>query len=154
MQRLLFSIHINAPVERVWNVLWGEATYGQWVAPFGDGMRAVSDWQVGSRVHFLSPEGDGMYSIIDRKEEHAFMGFTHLGLVLDGQELPTDVEAREWAGSREAYALQENHGGTDLSLMVDIRREDAPSLTQLVPEALGIVRVLAELRKTHPFEFN
>ena len=51
MERLHFSIHIDAPLERAWRVLWDDATYTQWTARLGAGSRVVS--------------GDGLFNVFD-----------------------------------------------------------------------------------------
>ena len=63
MTTLEFKIEINAPKEKVWGVLWNEETYKQWTSIFCEGSYAESDWKEGSKIHFLSPNGDGMNSI-------------------------------------------------------------------------------------------
>ncbi|MEO8068230.1 MAG: SRPBCC domain-containing protein [Flavobacteriales bacterium] len=144
MERQHFSIRINAPRERVWRVLWDDATYSQWTAPFGAGGRAVSDWKEGSRVHFLSAEGDGMFSVIERREENAFMGFKHLGMLKGGEEQPADDAIREWAGAKEEYTLKQNNDGTDLSVAMDVGDSEVPAFKEMFPKALAIVKKLAE----------
>lgn len=144
MEQLHFSIHINAPRERVWKTLWDGTSYTQWTRPFGEGGRAESDWLQGSHVHFLSADDDGMYALIDRKEDNAFMGLKHLGMVKHGKEVPPDDSTRDWVGAREEYTLTERAEGTELVVDMDVRAEDKASFQKMFPEALGIVKDLAE----------
>ena len=58
MKTLNFSININAPKEKKWKTLWDDTTYRQWTRIFSEGSYAVSDWNEGSRVLFLSAEGE------------------------------------------------------------------------------------------------
>jgi uncharacterized protein YndB with AHSA1/START domain len=144
MEHLHFSTHINAPRERIWNVLWNEDTYPQWTAPFGAGGRAESDWKEGGRIRFLSAEGDGMYAVIDRKDEPAFISFTHQGAFKDGKEQPLDDATRAWAGAKEQYTLKEQNGGTELSVAMDVVEGEASSFREMFPKAFAIVKQLAE----------
>lgn len=144
MEHLHFSIHINAPRERVWEVLWGGTTYTQWTRPFGEGGRAETDWKQGSHVHFLSADDEGMYALIERKEENAFMGFKHLGMVQDGKEVPPDASTHDWHGAREEYMLTQRGNGTELVVDMDVRAEDKASFQKMFPDALGIVKDLSE----------
>jgi len=41
MKKIQFSTEINAPKEKVWNVLWDDATYRKWVSVFSEGSKAV-----------------------------------------------------------------------------------------------------------------
>ena len=62
MTRLHYSVDIDAPRQRVWEVLWDDKTYPDWTSAFMEGSRAVSDWKEGSRIQFLGPGGDGKVS--------------------------------------------------------------------------------------------
>lgn len=64
MERKEFRTTIDAPKEKVWQVLWNDETYPKWTAPFGEGSRAETDWKEGSKVLFLGAEGEGMVSRI------------------------------------------------------------------------------------------
>ncbi len=144
MQHLLFTEPIKASRERIWQVLWDEATYPHWTAPFGEGGQARSDWKEGSRVYFLSAEGDGMFALIDRKDEPGFISFTHQGVFKDGQEQPQDEATKVWSGAREQYTLKEHDGGTILTVEMDVVDSEAASFQQMFPKALAIVKRLAE----------
>lgn len=37
MHKLFFEIQIDAPPERVWDVLWSDITYRQWTTAFTEG---------------------------------------------------------------------------------------------------------------------
>ncbi len=150
MEQLNITQHINAPRERIWHVLWGERTYPQWTAPFGEGGRAVSDWKEGSRVQFLASEGDGMYAVIDRMEVPACMSFTHKGAIKQGKEQPMDEATRVWSGARERYILTENKDGTELSVTMDVVESEAASFREMFPKAFAIVKRLAEEGQTPP----
>lgn len=143
MERLNYSISINAPRERVWKILWNDDTYPRWTEPFGPGGRAVTDWKEGGRIHFLAASDDGMYSSIERKEENAYMAFKHLGTVKNGVEQSADA-SQAWVGSEEAYTLTERNGGTELAVVVDVEQEEVAKFNDAFPQAFAIVKALAE----------
>ncbi|HEU4860337.1 MAG TPA: hypothetical protein VFT15_10890 [Chitinophagaceae bacterium] len=61
MEKINFATTINAPREKVWKVLWDEASYRDWTSVFTEGSYAKTDnWKEGSKVLLLSPDGDGM----------------------------------------------------------------------------------------------
>jgi uncharacterized protein YndB with AHSA1/START domain len=62
MEKMNFSIDINAPREKVWKTLWEDASYRKWTRVFIEGSHAVTDWQEGSKVLFLDGKGEGMVS--------------------------------------------------------------------------------------------
>jgi uncharacterized protein YndB with AHSA1/START domain len=123
MEKLKFSATINAPKEKVWKVLWDDASYREWTSAFMEGSYAETDWKEGSKVLFLSPGGDGMVSRVAANRENEFMSFEHLGEVHKGVEDTTSDKVKQWAGAHENYTLKENNGKTDLVVEMDIMSE-------------------------------
>ncbi len=144
MKRSTFKTTIEAPREKVWEVLWGETTYPAWTAVFSEGSRAETDWQEGSKVLFLSPEGDGMLSKISVSRSPEFMSFEHLGFVSDGEEDTESDAAKEWAGAKENYTLKTVDGKTELVVEMDIAEDHLDDFLETWPKALEKVKELAE----------
>jgi len=151
MKRLTFSTHIRAPKNRVWHALWDDANYRQWTTVFHEGSHAVSDWQEGSKILFLGPEGSGMVSRIARLVPNEFMSFQHLGEMKSGVEDYTSAEAQGWAGALENYTLREKDGGTELSVELDTENSFAEYFAGTFPKALARVKELAEAQRITPF---
>ncbi|MBC8045460.1 MAG: SRPBCC domain-containing protein [Fimbriimonadaceae bacterium] len=144
MQKENFSITINAPKEKVWKVLWDDDTYRKWTGVFSEGSYAESDWKEGSKIKFLSPKGEGMYSVINKKIGNEFMSFKHLGVVKDGIEQPLDEETKKWSGAMEEYTLREENGITNLDVEMDITDEYKDYFKGTWPKALQKVKELVE----------
>ena len=144
MNKLKFSIQINASREKVWNVLWDDDTYRKWTSVFDEGSYAVSDWKEGSKVLFLSSNGDGMYSSIERKIPYELMAIKHNGMVKDGKEQPADEKTKEWAGAMETYTLTEEAGSTKLTVEIDITEDMQQYFRDTFPKALDKVKSLSE----------
>ncbi len=141
MQKLNFSIDIKAPKERVWKVLWDEATFGDWTSVFAEGSYAVSDWKEGSKIQFLDPKSNsGMSSIITKKVPNEFMSFKHVAEIQSGEEQP----AKEWSGAMENYTLKENAGVTTLAVEMDAMEEYKEMFEEKFPKALERLRILSE----------
>ena len=149
MKKLQFSTTILAPKEKVWKVLWKDANYRQWTSAFAEGSYAVSDWKEGSRILFLTPEGNGMYSTIARNIPANFMSFKHLGIVKNGEEQPLDEESRKWSGAYENYALFGQGGSTRLMVEIDVLEENVDYFNKTFPKALEIVKEVAEKAFLH-----
>jgi uncharacterized protein YndB with AHSA1/START domain len=95
-------------------------------------------------VHFLSPDGNGMYSTITECKENELMAFKHLGEVKKFEEQsPTDV-SKSWVDAREVYSLKENKGKTELKVSMDSIEGFADYMKKTFPVALNIVKELAE----------
>ena len=139
METIKFSIRINAPKAKVWEVLWNDDTYKQWTAVFSEGSRAVSDWNEGSKILFLDAKGDGMFSVIEKKIPNQQMSFKHMGEIKDGVETET-----EWAGAMENYFLAETENGTELTTVMDSNEEFKEYFETTFPKALQMVKQLSE----------
>ena len=144
MKKMQFSTDIQAPAEKVWQILWGDQTYSQWTHVFSEGSRAITDWEEGSRVQFLDGKGEGMYSTVARSVPNTYMAFQHLGEVKNGKELPVDEKSKQWSGSMEEYTLEENEGRTHLTVDLDATEEMEQYMQERFPKALEKVKELAE----------
>ncbi len=144
MKKQEFKIDINAPREKVWNVLWGEETYPKWTAPFAEGSRAETDWKKGSKVLFTDGKGSGMVSRIEENVPNEFMSILHLGEVKDGVEDTESEKVKQWAGAHENYTLKGTNGKTELIVHMDITEEFAEMFNNIWPKALAKVKDIAE----------
>lgn len=148
MKKHTFSVQISASRERVWQTLWNDATYRLWTAIFHEGSHAVSDWQEGSKILFLGPDGvNGMSSRIARLIPNEHMSFEHLGEVKNGVE---DFSGN-WSGAFENYTLRTVPEGVELEVALDATDEHAEYFTATFPKALACVKEIAECRKIVPF---
>lgn len=144
MKKIQFSTSINAPKEKVWQVLWNDDTYQKWTSVFSEGSKAVTDWKEGSKIHFLDAKNDGMYSMIDKCVENEVMNFKHIGVIKDGVEQPLDDATKSWSGSAENYGLTETNGITTLNVEMDIITDYQDYFNKTFPLALDLVKKLAE----------
>lgn len=146
MQKLNFTINIEANKEKVWDTLWNDETYPKWTNAFCAGSYAVSDWKEGSRVHFLAPDGQGMYSDIAKLVENEFISFKHIGILKDKIEQPLDDETKKWSDCYENYTLTEADGKTTLSVDVDALEQYLNFFNEKFPLALQSVKNLSETK--------
>jgi uncharacterized protein YndB with AHSA1/START domain len=146
MKKLNFSIEINASPERVWDILWGDTTYTKWSSAFTEGSYAVTDWNEGSPVSFMSPQGDGLSSVIEKNVLNRKMTFRHLGMTKNGQLIPPDKDAEDWSGARETYTLTPKGEGTLLELELDTTDADEGYFNKTFPVAFSNIKRLAETK--------
>src|SRR4051812_2131578 len=144
MEKQEFKIAIDAPREKVWNILWDDDSYQAWTAAFTEGSHAITDWKKGSKVLFLDGKGMGMVSKIDETIPNEYMSFEHLGYVKDGVEDVSSDEVKNFAGAHENYTLKDVDGKTELIVDMDINDQYKDYFTQTFPKALAKVKELAE----------
>lgn len=141
MERLQFSTSIQAPPARVWFALWNDQLYRRWTKAFSENSYAVSDWQPGSRVHFLDGKGRGMYSRIAEMVPDEKMVFEHIGDIFNNEEQPP---TGNWTGATEGYALMPTDTGTQLDVWVDTETNWADMFNQTFPKAMALLKALCE----------
>ncbi len=145
MEKLHFSTNINAPREKVWDILWNNATYSQWTAPFGADGIAVSDWKEGSDIRFSDAAGkSGMLAKIAAKRPNEYMSFRHYGMFDNGVTDTDSPEVKKWAGAEENYTLNSVNGGTELLIDMDITEDHLEFFADAWPKALEKVKALSE----------
>lgn len=144
MEKKEFKISIDAPREKVWDILWNDVTYPQWTAPFSEGSKAESDWKKGSKVLFLNAERDGMVALIHESIPNEQMSFKHIGAINKGTEDYDSPETKAWAGSMEEYFLKTVDEQTELSVRMDISDEYKDYFITTMPKALQEVKTLSE----------
>ena len=143
MEKIQFKTVIDAPQEKVWELLWDHENYSKWTSAFAEGSRAETDWKKGSKVLFLDGKGQGMVSVVADNIPNQFMSFKHLGMVRDGVEIVDTAETRDWAGSMENYTLKELDGKTELTVDLDISPEWKDYFVKTWPKALDNLKALA-----------
>jgi uncharacterized protein YndB with AHSA1/START domain len=142
MQKLHFSIEINAPREKVWSVLWDDAGFRDWSSVFAEGSHyVINDWKEGSKIQFIDPKANaGMSSMIDKLVPNEFISFKHMTEIKDGKEQPPP----HWSGMIENYTLKEDGGATTLVVEMDAPDEFKAMFEDNFPKALARVKKLAE----------
>jgi hypothetical protein len=144
MEKQEFKISIEAPREKVWDVLWNSDTYPKWTSVFSEGSRAETDWKKGSRVLFTDGKGDGMISTIAENIPNSYMSIKHKGMIKNGKEDFDSDEVKSWAGAEENYTLKAMGNKTELKVDIDIADEYKDYFEKTFPKALDKVKELAE----------
>lgn len=163
MQKLHFTIQIQAPKEKVWKTMLEDATYREWAKEFNAGSRYEGSWDEGSEIKFVGSDEDGneyggMYAKIKENRLHEYISIEYLGLIgLDGTIDTTSDEVKKWTPAFENYTFKEIAGaesdgesggefagGTELSVDVDTNDEYKEMFETMWPKALQALKALAE----------
>lgn len=148
MDKLNFSITINAPKEKVWNTMLGDESYRAWTDVFSPGSHYVGNWDQGSKILFLAPgQNGGMAGMVSRIKEnrrHEFISIEHLGMIENGKEDTSSEAVKIWAGAHENYTFKESGGKTQVLVEMDSVKEYEEMFTNTWPQALQKLKILAE----------
>lgn len=149
MQKIHSSVFIDAPREKVWDILLGEASYTEWASVFSPGSYFKGSWEEGSKILFLGPNPDGsgeggMVSRIKENRPHECISIEHLGTISNGVEDTTSEEAKKWALSYEKYTFVDKDGGTEVSVEMSTLDEYKTMFEEMWPKALQALKDLAE----------
>jgi uncharacterized protein YndB with AHSA1/START domain len=152
MNKLHFSIVIDAPVDRVWNTMLDDDTYRQWTEAFTPGSHYVGEWKPGSKILFLGPDEKGrmggMVSRIKELDPYRFVSIEHVGVVHDGKEDTTSEAVKGWAGALENYTFKQTESGTELLIEMDSHEDYAEMFQDMWPKALRKLKELSETENT------
>lgn len=142
MQKMKFSVEIQAPKETVWRTLWEDTTFRDWANIIDDGTYMVGAMKEGAQVQFISAaSGYGVTSLIEKLTPNEFVLFRHM---TDTKESGAREREDEWTGGQESYALAEHNGTTVLTVELDAPSEQVVTFENRLPKALQRIKELAE----------
>lgn len=144
MKKQEFKVLIDAPREKVWEVIIGKDTYPQWTAPFSEGSNVETDWKKGSKAIFHDGKGSGMVSEIAENKPNEFLSIRHLGMLQNGVEDLDSEEVKKWSGSLENYTLKDVDGKTEWTVEMDTSGEWEEYMNNTWPLAFQKAKELAE----------
>lgn len=136
-----FTIEINASREKVWNTLWQEETFREWAGIIDPGTHMVGELKEGNEVQYISGNGYGVTSLVEKLTPGEFLQVRHSA---DTQDEGTRERAQEWTGGKETYSLSEKDGFTTLTAAFDVPPTQEEYFTDNYPKALAKVKELAE----------
>lgn len=150
MKTIQSTIQIQAPAEKVWQVLWNTSTNRQWARAFGEGMYYSSDWEEGGKVTLSNEEGTGGFGVIEKKIPNQLLRIREKGWIENWKALPIDYSVPvngknlKWEAGIGEYRLTENDGETELQVEIELGDDWAMILAPVFPAALKLIKEIAE----------
>jgi hypothetical protein len=151
MQKLQFTVSIDAPVTRVYDVMLGinsKSTYEQWTALFNPTSTYEGSWDKGNKILFIGVdekgEKGGMVSRIVENIPNRFVSIQHYGLLKAEKEITEGPELEKWANGFENYSFEENKGRTTVIVDLDTTEDLLDYMKQTYPKALDKLKELCE----------
>lgn len=152
MEKLQYTIKINAPVHKVYDLMLGisnKTTYEQWTAMFNPTSTYEGNWNKGSKMLFVGFDDQGnkggMVSEIAENSTNEYVSIRHYGLVQANVEITSGPQVEKWANGFENYTFQEKNGVTDIIIeLVGLTEDLKEYMNDSWPKALDQLKVLCE----------
>ena len=141
MNEMKFTIEVQATKEKVWDTLWQDQTFRDWAGLIDPGTHMVGDLIEGKDVQFISGNGYGVTSFVEKLVLNQFLLLRHKA---DTQENGTQERKKEWTGTSESYELVEEGDTTLLTTVFTVPPEQVQYFEENYPMALDRVKELAE----------
>mgnify|MGYP001591397164 FL=1 len=149
MQKLHFSIVIQAPIEKVWRAMLDNEPYREWTRAFNSDSYYEGNWAKGSKMLFLGPDPKtgqlgGMVSRIAENKPYEYLSIEHIGIMQNGVEDTESEAAKKWTPAFENYTLTFKDGATEVLVDIDIADEMTEEFRNMWPDALKRLKTIAE----------
>ncbi|MGP4031257.1 SRPBCC family protein [Pseudarthrobacter sp. 1C304] len=150
MEKLRYSVTVNAPVQDVWSTMLDQASYREWTKAFGESSY-VGDWSQGSDIRFVGPDGDGsmggLIATVEENRPHELISLRYIGLIVNGEVDATSEAAKPFVGGHERYAFSESGGSTTVDVELDSDEQFVSMFDDAWPPALAKLKEIAEARR-------
>lgn len=144
IQTIKKTVAVNAPKEKVWDVLLQDNFNRLWFAAFSEGTYADTDWQLGSKVKFIDNSNSGLIGEVVVNRPYEVISVEYTGVVEAGEEDYESPAAKAMQGSRETYRLTQKEGVTTLAIESDMAEEYFDMMAAAWDTALEKIKELAE----------
>src|SRR5436190_20967472 len=98
MKEMQFTIDIKATKERVWDTLWQDKTLREWAGIIDPGTHMVGELKEGDEIQFISGNGYGVTSLVEKLIEGEFVLLRHSA---DTKEGGKRKRINQWTGGKE-----------------------------------------------------
>jgi hypothetical protein len=151
MKKLKFNVSINAPSNKVYDVMLGinkKSTYEEWTALFNPTSTFEGSWNKGNKILFIGVdekgEKGGMVSRIAENIPNRFVSIQHYGLLKADKEITEGPEVEKWANGFENYTFEENNGTTTVTVDLDTTEDFSGYMNETYTKALDKLKELCE----------
>lgn len=147
------GIDINAPKEKVWEVLLKDEYTRNWYSEFSPGSHADTDWKVGSKAIFTDHSKRGMISRVIANNPAEELAVEYEGFIDNGIEDFESEGAKAMKGGIERYKLSGANGNTHLDIESDMGEPWVETMDKQWDNALQKIKKLAE-EETQVFQIT
>jgi hypothetical protein len=143
MKALEYKIKINAPKEKVWQMMLGLEGFKRWASVFSEGSYYEGHWEKGEKLRFLMPGGEGMASEVVELVPFTFSSIKHLHPIKNGIEQSDDQSGFTYP-AYENYSFNEQNGSTLITVNIETPFILSDQMDHLFPKALAKLKLICE----------
>src|SRR5690554_2524618 len=151
MERLQFTIEINAPAHQVYRAMLGlddKATYEHWASAFDPSSTYEGDWTTRSKMYFIGTDDKGRKGgMVYRVSVHVpaeLVSLRNEGFIDGDNEVTTGEEVEGWIGTHENYRFREEEGRTTVTVELDAVDDHVHFFNEAYPVGLDRLKRLVE----------
>jgi uncharacterized protein YndB with AHSA1/START domain len=145
LMELHFEVTIQTTAAHLWDCLWLPENYKLWTSKFCAGSYyETTAFEAGSDIRFLTPNGQGMYSVIETLVPNKSLTFKHKGEISNFINEANTDGSQLWKDARECYEIEENGSQLTLKVTVDTLEMYLAHTKQMFTDALADLKALAE----------
>jgi len=145
MEKLVFTIDINAGKQKVWETMLQRDTYKEWVSAGWPGSDYVGNWEHGQDIRFMGASGEGTKATLVECKPFEYVLARHVAVLLaGGAEDSTSDLAKGWIGTTESYSFAERNGKTTVTVEIHTNPEWAEMFNEGWPAAVQKLKEICE----------
>ncbi|MBP7057149.1 SRPBCC domain-containing protein [Candidatus Gracilibacteria bacterium] len=144
MEKLHFSIVIQASAQKVWDTMLARESYRVWSAVFSEGSDYEGSWEKGAKIKFGDGTGNGMLSEIVDNQLHKFVSIRHYGEMKNGVEDTSSESVKAWTPAYENYTFTQQGNATQVDVDLDVPTSFVQFMNDTWPEALKKLKTLCQ----------
>jgi len=151
MEKKQYTIEINAPSEKIFDIMLGlsdKNTYEKWTALFNPTSTYEGSWAKGEKIYFIGTDEKGnrggMVARIAENIPNQFVSIQHYGILDGDNEITEGPQVEQWAGGHENYRFENKGELTTVTVEVDVTDEHLEYFDNTYPKALKRLKKLVE----------
>lgn len=145
MKKLDYRITINAPQEKIWEVLRSKETYSKRTKPFSENsicIWVIKEWW---NLDFLDKWQWGTRVIIKELKVPELIRMEHISVLgMDWNPVPEDQQDKDRNWTLETYILEKSWDQTIVTVEIETTEKYWDTNDDSMPKALEILKQLSE----------
>lgn len=149
MEKMQFSVSINAPVDKVFDNMLGSETYKQWTSAFDPSSNYEGTWAQGKEISFTAIGKDGkrggMLGLIESYKPNEYISIRYTGLIDGDQQIKEGEQTKSWIGNHENYTFNSLGNQTTVTVDLDVDDPYINYFKETYPIALNKLKQISEV---------